>query len=198
MKNSLAKNALRALLLYTATVIIFGVFLYPVISMTEGNVSNWLPVYSLAIFMFFLLLFYNELWAMAVEDKRQQGGQKSSYPFKGFLIGFLGFLPYIVLALAYPLIHLTGVWEVNLKRLILHTLLGPEFFIIKWGGKTVLAYVAAVVTVPLVCGLSYLAGFYGIRIRRAVKKDANPKGNEAKAFKKSPWNPTANTTNTKK
>lgn len=189
MKNSLVKDSARLLLIYGVMVLIFAVFLYPVITITKDNLSKWLPIYSIVLFLIMFQLFYRELWMAAVADKRKQT-PKAAYPFKGFVLGILGFLPFILLALVYPLISTPEAWAANLKRIILHTLLGPEFFIIKWGGKTVLAYAVAVAAVPLMCGLSYLAGFYGIQLRRLAKKGTDIKGKGSPSFKKSPWNPT--------
>ena len=52
MKRYIMKG-LRILYIYAMVVLIFVVFLYPVIGLTKDNFNNWLPVYSFICFLFY-------------------------------------------------------------------------------------------------------------------------------------------------
>lgn len=186
------KEAARVLIDYLIVLVIFVVFLYSFMSITGESFIEWVPLYSFFMFLVLFLIVYSDFRGMAIKDKKPQY-QLDPYPLKGLLLGLLGFLPIVLITAIYPLITLDSETANNIKRLALHTILGPLFFIVKLGGKTVFAYAMALIMIPVLSMLGYLAGFYGFSMRTLFGKNkAVDKKTEQKPFKKSPWNPTAN------
>lgn len=185
--NNYLKGGLKILGSYVITLLIFVVFLYAFLSIARDKFSYWLPIYS---FVFFLLLFaiiYSDMRKLALKEKRPQYNL-NPYPLKGLVYGFIGFLPVIILELIYPLIALDNNVLIRIKELILKTLMGPLYFIIKLGGGTTIAYIIASLIIPAISMLAYMAGYYGFELGKYFKK--TPQG-LSKEFTKSPWNPSA-------
>jgi len=168
------KGGLKVLTGYCITLLIFGVFLSIFLSMAGDNSFKWLPVYSFVIFILMSFMMYSDMHTLAVKEKRPQYNLKP-YPFKGFILGLIGFSPFILLELVYPLIRLEGELPNRIKHLALNTLLGPLYGFIKLGGSTPVAYAIAALIVPILAMLGYMSGFYGFELSKHFKKQNNVK-----------------------
>ncbi|HOJ11299.1 MAG TPA: hypothetical protein PK733_12000 [Clostridiales bacterium] len=191
LKNHV-KGGLKVLGDYAAALLIYFILLYTFIAITKDKFSDWLPLYSFFMFMFMALILYNDMWSLAVKEKKPQY-ELNPYPLKGLVLGFIGFLPFIILEIVAYFLNFNEPVLNNLKSAILQNLLlGPLYFFINLLGKTTLAYAAASLVIPVLSMISYMLGFYGIEIRKTMglKKEVTvERKNEL-----SPWNPTRQNT----
>jgi hypothetical protein len=143
---------------YSVVLLGFVLFLYAFL--------NYLWFYSFIFFLLFALVIYADYRALAQREKRKHSNAKA-YPIKGFILGLLGFSPYIIALTIYPFINLEGVIKLEpeivnrIKELVLNTLLGILYWFYKLGNESPVSYTLAVLLVPALAGLGYLAGYYG-------------------------------------
>jgi hypothetical protein len=154
---------------YLISLILFIVFLYPFIVITGESFSNWLPVYSILIFIPMFSILYSNLNSIAKKEKRSEDRLKV-YPLKGLIIGLIGFSPVILLEMVYPLIIFDNPAANRLKELVLKTILGPVFFILRFTGTSAVSYAIASLVVPAIAMLGYITGYYDIRLNEVFRK----------------------------
>lgn len=159
------KGALKVFVGYCTVLLIFVIFLITVLSLAKDNLGPWLSIYSFVNFLLLFLIIYSDMKKLAIKEKRPQYNL-DPYPFKGFVYGAIGFLPFIAIQMIYPFLNFNDALFDRIKYLALNTLLGPLFVFIKLGGKTALSHIAASSLVPIVSMLGYMAGFYGFELRR--------------------------------
>lgn len=159
------KSALKVLTNYAIVVTIFAVFLVTVLSMAKDNFGFWLVVYCFVMFLFLTSILYSDMWKLAVKEKKPQYGY-SHYPLKGFVYGLVGFSPIILIGLIYPLVNFGNEFYDRAKHLLFNTLLGPVYGFISLGGEAWWAYAGAILIVPVIAGLGYLAGYYSFELRK--------------------------------
>ena len=99
------KNGFRVFVDYLISLVIFGVVLYTFLAITKDNYSKWIPVYSFLNFLLLYFMVYSDLKKLAIKEKRPQYNLKP-YPLKGLILGFIGFLPLIIIHLLYLRIRL--------------------------------------------------------------------------------------------
>ncbi len=188
------KKSLKLLIDYLIALVIFGVFLYPVISLAGEKFSFWLPVYSFIIFLILTLIVYSDFKTLALTEKKPQYNL-NPYPYKGLLMGITGFIPIFLISIVYLLLSFNDDTVERLKEIVYKAFLGPVYFIIRWGGETSLSYIGALLALPLIAMLGYMAGYYNFKL----KKDKKEKLSKVeKAYELSPWNPSAKNTTVKK
>jgi amino acid transporter len=190
MDKNFIKSSFKVLVNYGISLIVFGVFLYVFLSITKDNFSDWLPVYSLFIFLLMFLIVYFDMKKLAEKEKRPQY-DLNPYPLKGFLYGLLGFSPIILIEIVFLLIKFSDPVMDRIKELGVKTLLGPVYFVIRFAGGGVPGYFLASVLVPVIAMLGYLAGYYGFETKKLGIGKAKLEQEKPK-FEKSPWNPTVN------
>ncbi|MGI6777782.1 MAG: hypothetical protein ACOX7R_07090 [Acetivibrionales bacterium] len=154
---------------YLISLVFFIVFLYPFIVITGERFSNWLPIYSILIFIPMFSMLFSNLNSLAKKEKRSENPLKV-YPLKGLIIGLIGFSPVILLEIIYPLIVLNNPTANRLKELALKTILGPVFFILRFTGTNAVSYAIASLVVPAIAMLGYITGFYDIRLNEVFRK----------------------------
>lgn len=162
MKEHL-KGSLKVLTAYGAITLIFIVFLPIILNLMSDGSEYWLTVYSGVTFFLMLLMVYGDMKRLAEKERRPQY-DLSHYVLKGLVLGLIGFLPVIILELLYPVIVFDDELKNRAKQLVLHTLMGPLFVIIKLGGKTFAAYALASAVVPVTSMLGYMAGLFGFEL----------------------------------
>lgn len=184
MKNYIRSSS-KVLFGYLSSLIIFVVFLYIFLSFTKERFGDLLPYYSLFVFLLMILIIYNDQKSMAIKEKKPQY-DLHPYPMKGLVYGLMGILPVALLVAIAALIKLDDPFAARIRELAINTILGPVFFLIKWMNESVPGYIVAILLIPLISTLGYLAGYYKIEIMsKIIKKKAPPE----KGFTKSPWNP---------
>lgn len=182
-KNHL-KGGLKVLGDYLAGLLIYFILLYTFIAITGDKFSEWLPVYSLVMFLLTALIIYSDMWGLAEKEKKPQY-QLDPYPLKGLVLGFIGFSPLIIIQLVALFLNFKEPVFNSLKTAILQNiLLGPLYFSLNLFGKTVIAHIITSLIIPILCMISYLMGFYGIEIKKAKKRVEVERKQEL-----SPWNP---------
>lgn len=195
MKNYI-KNGAKILYSYAIALIVFVIFVYPFMAFTKDNFNVWLPLYCFLMFLFLFFIIYVDMKGLAIKEKRPQY-ELNPYPLKGLVYGMIGIIPIALPVAVASLIHLENSTVDHIKHVAINTFLGPMYFIIRWLNEAPVGYAAAILLLPLIAMLGYLAGFYGINImsRLRIKKEVPTE----KVFKKSPWNPSnASGTSTKK
>ncbi len=180
---------------YAMSLIIFVVFLYPFIGLAKENLYTWLPLYCIIVFIFTFLLIYTDMKALAVKEKKPQY-ELSPYPLKGLVYGLFAIIPVVLVTGVLSLLRFDNSAADRLRHLAINTLLGPVYFIIGWMKESFIGYAAAILVIPILAMLGYLAGYFGINILKTVFKKKNVA--QEKGFTKSPWNPTVGRKNTVK
>ena len=184
MKNYI-KNSAKILYSYAMVLIVFVIFIYVFMSFTKDNFNNWLPVYSILLFLFAFFIIYADMKNLAIKEKKLQYELKP-YPFKGLVYGLIGTIPIALPVAVAALIHLGDDTTERIKHLAINTFLGPMYFLIRWLNETPFGYMAAILLLPMIAMLGYLAGYFGIDITSKLRKK---KVVLDKGFTKSPWNP---------
>lgn len=196
MKRYISKG-LRVLYTYAVADLVFVVFLYPLLGLMKERETflRWLPWYSILIFIFLFFILYTDQKELAVKEKKPVY-DLHPYPLKGLVYGLIGAVPLAVVTAVFKIFvqFQTDIGE-NIKRVIINGLFGPILFIIKWCNDAVFAYFAALLLIPLITALGYIAGYYGINVKEKI---LGKKPVEEKGFTKSPWNPSLNENKPKK
>lgn len=184
MKNYI-RNGWKVLFNYLITLVIFVIFIYVFMSITQDQFNKWLPLYCILLFIFLFILLYTDMKGLAVKEKKPQY-DLHPYPLKGLVYGAVGTVPIAVIAAVASLIRLQDAVIQHIKHVAINTFLGPMYFLIRWLDETPAGYVLAVLLLPVIAMLGYLAGYYGLNIMDRIKKK---KPEQEKKFTKSPWNP---------
>ena len=184
MKNYI-KNSSKILFNYAMALIVFLIFIYVFISVAKENFGTLLPLYSILIFLFLFFIVYSETKNLAVKEKRPQN-EMNPYPLKGLVYGLIATIPVAAIVGVAALVHFADQYAERIKHLVINSLLGPMYFVIRFLNESVAGYIAGMLLLPLVAMLGYLAGYYGINIMDRFKKK---KVITEKGFTKSPWNP---------
>jgi len=172
---------------YAMALIVFVVFMYPFLAFTKDKFYTWLPLYSIIIFLFAFYIIYGEMKVLAIKEKRPQY-DLHPYPMKGLLYGIFAIIPIATISGTLSLLRLESGIADRIRHVAINTLLGPVYFIIRWMKESFVGYVIAILVIPVLAMLGYLAGYYEIDIYRSVFKKKNTV--QEKKFTKSPWNPT--------
>lgn len=182
----------RILYDYVIALIIFVVFLYPFIGLTGDKLYVWLPLYSFILFLLAFYLIYAEMKGQGIKEKKPQNNM-NPYPLKGAVYGLFSVIPLSFVAAVISAIPIKDLTLGNLRHIAVNTILGPLYFFFRWLGETLLGYAAAILLIPVISALGYLAGYFGFHLKGVIfKKKEIAKEPE---FKKSPWNPTINQKN---
>ena len=179
------RNGLKVLYNYIIVLVIYVIFIYVFLSITQDKFNDWLPLYCILLFIFLFFLLYTDMKALAVKEKRPQY-DLHPYPLKGLVYGALGTLPVAVVVAVASLIRLQNDIIQHMKHVAINVFLGPMYFVIRWLHESPAGYAAAILLLPVIAMLGYLAGYYGFNIMDKVKKK---KPEPEKKFTKSPWNP---------
>ena len=182
------KGGLKVFTGYLMSLLVFVIFLYLFISVTKDSFYAWLPLYSFILFVLMFLIIYSDMRKLAVKERKPQYNL-NPYPFKGLVLGLIGFSPLILLELVYPLLIFGSEPLNRVKHLVLNTLMGPLYFVVRLGNGSVWAYAAASLVVPVIAMLAYLAGYYGFELMKFFGIGKNKADGTAPKFTKSPWNP---------
>lgn len=181
------KNGVKVLFNYAIALVVFVIFIYVLLSVTKDKFNEWLPVYSILLFLFAFLIIYTDMKSLAVKEKKPQY-DLNPYPLKGLVYGLIGIIPIALIVAVASWIHLGDDIAQHIKHVAINTFLGPMYFLIRWLDETPAGYIAAILLLPLIAMLGYLAGYYGINIMEKIKRK---KVVPEKGFTKSPWNPSS-------
>lgn len=173
---------------YAMSLIIFIIFLYPFIGLVKDNIYTWLPLYCIIVFLFTSIIIYTDMKALAIKEKKPQY-ELNPYPLKGLIYGLFAIIPVVLVTGVLSLLHFDDSTMDRLRHLVINTLLGPMYFIVGWMKESFLGYAAAILVIPVLAMLGYLAGYFGIHIIKTVFKKKEVV--QDKGFTKSPWNPTS-------
>ncbi|NTV90096.1 MAG: hypothetical protein HGA22_07010 [Clostridiales bacterium] len=183
------KNALKVLLDYTAALILFAIFLYAVFAYAGDKFMNYLPYYSVLMFVFaFIILFFDMKSVGKVEKNPHYN--LNPYPLKGLVYGVFGFLPYVVIEIISVFLRFQDQFAARIEHLVVNTLLGPMYFIIGLTGESTAGYIAASLEIPLVSMIGYLAGYFGKSDSQLLRRADGEGGTAGLPITKSPWHPT--------
>ena len=145
MKNYLS-GSLKVFTDYSIMLLLFIVFLLVGI--------NHLAIYTSVVLLLGLFILYSDFNSIALKE-RKPGNNIVNYPLKGFVLGFAGFSPIIVIALLLYIIDFGSATNNQIKMAILKVITGPIFGFLTTN-------LILLLIVPIVVGASYMTGYYGI------------------------------------
>jgi hypothetical protein len=183
----------RILFDYVIALILFVVFLYPFIGLTGDKLYVWLPLYSFILFLLAFYIIYAEMKGQGIKEKKPQNNM-NPYPLKGAVYGLFGIIPLSFAVAVIAAVPIKDTTLGNLRHIAVNMILGPLYFFFRWLNETLLGYIAAILLIPVISALGYLAGYFGFNLKNKLfgKKETV----REPEFKKSPWNPTFNQKNT--
>jgi hypothetical protein len=156
---------------YIVLEILFSLFFLPVINFGKDNLLTWIIIYSSIFYILQALLLYSDLHRLGIKEKKPQY-DLNPYPLKGFVYGLLSIVPYGVLGLLGAFLTFQDPVAERAKHLVINTLLGPVYWMISLGHESALSYIIAVLTLAVICGLSYLGGNLGFYFNKKNKPGA--------------------------
>lgn len=165
--SSQIKRGLKITTDYLITLAMFVIFLSIVLNIAKNNMEVGIFIFSILIFIILFSMIYNNMSDIAFREKRPQYGLNPS-PYKGFLYGFIGTLPILVLQLLYYLINF-GENFATLQRRLLQGVTGPLYWLASLISEETWAYHLVLLVIPVIAGLGYLAGHYEFYITRKLK-----------------------------
>lgn len=166
------KSALTTLKDYIIVDVIFVAFLAIIFGIGKDNLILWIQIYSLALFLLMLLpILYSDNHKLAVKEKKPQYNL-NPYPLKGFVYGLISMIPFAVIGVLYPILTFSEPLFERIKHLFFNCLLGPVYWIVKLGNESTIAYILALAVIPVIAGISYLAGNLGIYLNKNNKPGA--------------------------
>ncbi|MBN2852248.1 MAG: hypothetical protein JXQ23_05865 [Clostridia bacterium] len=173
MKDFL-KGSFKVLSSYTTGVFLFSFFLIAPLSM-ENNQYLWLSILSFIMYLFLWSFMFQQIRKLGIYESKPTTEIKS-YPFKGLVYGFAGFLPYIIIEIIYFLIYVPNTsLALTTFHGIFRCLFGPLYFLIRGLNYTWYAYLIATVMIPVISMIGYLAGYYDFSMK---SKKENKKEDE--------------------
>ncbi|MCX7842235.1 MAG: hypothetical protein N2489_04075 [Clostridia bacterium] len=175
MRNEL-KSSLKVFTGYLVSLILFVLFIPSILSFGKDNLGPWIFGYSLVIFILMCNIIFADMKKLGDKERRPEYNLKP-YPLKGLVVGFMGFLPFILLQIAYPFIkfNLGPIDIERLKHVALNTLMGPLYWFIKLGNESAWAYAAAASIVPLIAMAGYMAGIWRFEFSLFPKRQPKSK-----------------------
>lgn len=159
MDNKLSSQIKRGLKIttnYLLAVIVFGVFLMPILTLFENSNETAVFVYSIIIFLLMTPTIYIEMSRLAFKEKRPQYSINPS-PFKGLYYGFIGVIPLILVLVVIFMLNLPEELSTLHKR-IYQGFCGPLYWFAKSIGNEPVHYAVSFVLVILIAALGYYAG----------------------------------------
>ena len=184
--KQLIKGGAKLLYTYVAALIIFIVFLYPFIGITGDDFVKWVPLYSVIIFALLFFITYNDMKRLAIKEVKPQY-ELNPFPLMVLVYGLFSVIPISIITIILSQLYFEDQLTNRLRELAIDGLLGPVYFIIAWMSKSTIGYVLAILVIPVLSMLGYLAGYYQINIMSKIFKKKNVV--QEKGFTKSPWNP---------
>lgn len=193
-RKKFIKTSIEILTSYLSILLIFVLFLYVFLSFAKDNYSKWIPFYSFIHFLLLYILIYPNMKKTAQKEKKYQQHENQAYPLKGFWYGVVGFSPFILISLLYVL-YVLYFGYLRPVEVAYKTLIGPIYWVARVFGLTIPGYVICLLVVPIIAGIAYLFGYYDIDV---LKKLGKKQPEQAKPFRKSPWNPSVKQEQNKK
>lgn len=167
--NAYTKSAIKVIKDYVISLITFGMFAILPIQLGKDQFPTWILAFSIIIYCLMFTIIYADMKEIATKEKRPFSTIKP-YPFKGFVVGLIGFLPFILLEIGMlVLVQYSGVTG-RLRVILLDMVLAPLYPFIKLCGGSIFGYILAVLMFPVTCMLGYLAGFYRFELTEWIKK----------------------------
>jgi len=183
-RKKLIKTSMEILTSYLSILLIFILFLYVFISFTKDSYSKWIPMYSFIHFLLLYILIYPNMKKTAQKEKKYEN-ETHVYFIKGFVYGIAGFSPIIFISLVY-VFYVLAFGYLRPLEVAFKTLIGPLYWIARLFKLTIVGYAISLIAVPIVAGIGYGFGYYGIDVLKIFGKK---QPEQTKPFKKSPWNP---------
>lgn len=159
MDNSLLsqiKRGFKVTINYFIALILFGVFLMPILSLAKGNAEGVMFYYSLVFFLLMFYFIYVEMRVMAFKEKRPQYNINPS-PFKGLLYGAIGIVPLVAVELVFILIKFPEDL-LTLKKRLYQGFAGPLYWFAKLIGNGPVHYLLSFAILVIIAFLGYYAG----------------------------------------
>lgn len=161
-------RGLKLTISYGIVLVLFQVFLVPVISLAKDNIVGFMPYLSFAIFLMLFFSVYVEMRILAFKEKRPQYHINPS-PYKGFLYGVIGIIPLVIIQTVLMLIRVPEDFAI-LKRRAYQAFSGPLYWFSKLLGNEPIHYVLSFLLVVLMAGLGYYAGHKDFLITELIRQ----------------------------
>ncbi|NMA67693.1 MAG: hypothetical protein GX957_15930 [Clostridiaceae bacterium] len=182
--TSQIKRGLKVTSSYLLSLVLFGVFLMPLISIFKENNESAIFTYSIIIFLLMFSSIYIEMSKIAFKEKRPQYNINPP-PFKGLLYGFIGIIPLVLVEVIIFMIKFPEDL-LTLHKRIYQGFAGPLYWFAKVIGNEPVHYLVSFILVVIIAGLGYFAGhknFYLIPFLRE-KLGINKRSKKANRNKK--------------
>lgn len=162
MKNYFIKTTFKILIDYISTLFLFCVFIISVLVIaTPETARPWLIGYSLVWFIMLMMMVYSRMKQVAQKEVVPQY-ELHPFPLKGFLYGFASMIPHFIVAILNSVLVFQNEITNARKLLVVKLFFGPLHAFVELTGDTPLSFYLVCIIIPVIAGVGYLAGYYGI------------------------------------
>ena len=170
---SVFKQGRKVTLDYLTFWFVFVFFLPAVIALGKDNFVKWIPFYSFLVGSLMCLVIWTDVYEFAIKEKRPIYNLSPS-PYKGLLIGLLGFFPYYILSAAANIFGSMAAEKFDFTQELVYVInnmfLAPVFFVTRLLGGGAAAYVITYIFIPALCFAAYFSGNKGYTKRKIVDR----------------------------
>lgn len=157
--ESYKKGSIKVLIDYLTFMMVYIMFFL--------TFARLIKIYSLAVFTLLFVVLYSDMEAFGERDRIMKKNN-TAHPLKGFVMGFFGILPIIVVVLIF---FITGdPHKERSKELMLNAIMSPLYNFFKLGNETLPAYILSALIIPLIAGIGYYAGYKDFIIENIIRK----------------------------
>lgn len=155
--SSIIKRGLKVSMNYAMGLVLFLIFSSMVFGLAKDSVSSVMPWFSFLIALLTVMAIYVEMRTTAFKEKRPQYGINPS-PFKGFIYGLIGIVPYLLIEIIILLVQVPTDLE-TLKLRLFQGVASPLYWLARLMGNKIPYYFIAWLFVVLIAALGYYAGY---------------------------------------
>lgn len=180
--QSQIRRSLKICTNYALALILFFLFIMPVISGAKENTQNAMTYLSIAIFLILFYIVYVDMRNTAFKEKRPQYNINPP-SYKGFIYGLIGIIPLIIIQIILILIKVPTEYE-TLHRRLYQGFGGPLYWLSRIFGDQPIHYVISFTALAIIAGLGYFAGFKDFYLLNFIRKKFGIKSKEKTVNKK--------------
>ena len=149
-KNLDLKISFKVLTSYFTSLFLFFMFFIVFLYFAKKSSQTLLPFYSFIHFLILSYLIHKDMKSL-YENQHYMKDSPSKRAIRAFVTGLIGFIPYIFICIACFVLSIFLPDRSELLNIIYNATYGPIYFLVKLLGDGLLGFIAASLSVPLLC-----------------------------------------------
>ncbi|HHY63638.1 MAG TPA: hypothetical protein GX501_01190 [Clostridiaceae bacterium] len=171
MDNRLISKLLRGLKVttgYITALMLFLIFIMPILTFARDNFEGAVTVFSFFIFIILFYIVYTDMHAVAFKEKRPQYNINPA-PYRGALYGFIGIIPLVIIQSVLMIIEFPEDL-LTLKKRLYQAFGGPLYWMSRLLGDAPFHYLVSFTALIIIAGLGYYAGHKDFYLLRTIRE----------------------------